>query len=97
MPAKKNFTTANDAVDKLFTVSPAEEQAPVPKQSNKNRKRSERFCLLLDEQLKEDLTLLSKAINSKSVNDLMVTVLSEYIERQDNQTKLNQYRTLLEG
>ena len=59
-------------------------------------KRAERFGLLLDERLKEDLVHLSKAKGSKSVNDLIITILLEYVERVENQTKLDQYRKLLQ-
>jgi predicted HicB family RNase H-like nuclease len=60
-------------------------------------KRSERFGLLLDGRLKEDLTHLALANGSKSVNDFIVTALLEYVEKEDNQTKLKQYRVLLRG
>lgn len=138
MPRKKNFTTADGAIDKLFTapnkddtkqaqdtidtletnisnntnITHDENDTHISQDTNttndykpankskhydKRGKRAERFGLLLDEQLKEDLTLLSKAINSKSVNDLIVSALLEYVERQENQTKLKQYRKLLQG
>lgn len=59
-------------------------------------KRAERFGLLLDEQLKEDLKHLSMAKGNKSVNDFVVTILLEYVEREENQKKLEQYRKLLQ-
>ncbi len=58
-------------------------------------KRGERFGLLLDKQLKDDLTHLSMAKGSKSTNDFIVTVLLDYVEQDDNQTRLRQYRKLL--
>ena len=141
MPRKKSFTSADSAIDKLFTVpnkgnskeannthhtndnnhtnndkvsydtdiEHIEKYTHVSHDTNnykpankskhydKRGKRAERFGLLLDEQLKNDLTLLSKAINSKSINDLIVTVLLEYVDRQENQARLKQYRELLQS
>lgn len=67
----------------------------ISKHYNERGKRDTRFGLLLDEQLREDLSLLSKATNSKSLNDLIITVLLDYVEREENQAKLEQYRKLL--
>ncbi len=58
-------------------------------------KRDVRMALLLDEQLREDLNLLYKATNSKSLNDLIITILLSYVESDENQAKLKQYRKLL--
>ena len=58
-------------------------------------KRDERLVLLLDKQLKEDLRLLCNATGSKSVNDLIVTILLGYVEQPVNQSKLEQYKQLL--
>jgi len=58
-------------------------------------KRGVRFGMLLDGRLKEDLMFLSKATGSRSVNDFIVTVLLEYVEREDNQERLELYRRLL--
>jgi len=66
------------------------------KDFTKRGKRTERFGLLLDEKLKKDLNNLSRVTNSKSVNDLIINVLLEYVEREDNQVKLEQYQKLLE-
>ena len=66
------------------------------KHYNERGKRAERFALLLDEQLKIDLRHLSMAKGNKSINDLIITVLLEYIEREENQIKLEQYRQLLQ-
>lgn len=67
------------------------------KRHNDRGKRVERFGLLLDERLKEDLRHLSMATGSKSVNDFIVTVLIEYVERSDSQLKLTRYRKILQG
>jgi len=139
MPRKKNFTTADGAIDKLFTAPKEEEpdesiqdtpiindtqetkdtietnvsktvneshvthDTNVSKPTNKSKhydergKRAERFGLLLDERLKEDLKHLSMAKGSKSVNDFIIGILLEYVEQKENQTKLEQYRKLLQG
>lgn len=67
------------------------------KHYDKRGKRSERYGLLMDSQLKDDLRLLSNAMGSKSVNDFIITILLDYVERTDNQIKLEQYRKLIEG
>lgn len=124
MPKKKDFTTADSAIDKFFSPQKIEvipkhaddtdidkdidKDTPIIKVANDERvankskhfntrgKRNERFGLLMDERLKEDLTHLSRAIGSKSVNDLIVTVLLDYVELEDNKIKLEQYRQVLE-
>ncbi len=58
-------------------------------------KREERCGLLLDKQLKEDLKHLANATGSKSVNDLIVTILLDYVEQPHNQTRLTQYKDIL--
>jgi hypothetical protein len=58
-------------------------------------RRNERFGLLLDKQLKEDLFYLSKATGSKSINDFLITILLEYLERPENQLILEKYKELL--
>jgi hypothetical protein len=60
-------------------------------------KRTERLGLVLDERLKDDLKHLSLALGNKSVNDFIITILLEYVGREDNQKKLGQYKKLLEG
>jgi len=104
MPArKKNFTAADgDAVSKLFFKNEPAEAGDMPDTAvwegaaKRGRgKRSERFGLLLDEQLKEDLGLLFKATNSRSVNDLVINILSDFVAREDNQARLRQYRELI--
>ena len=120
MPTKKkDFTTADGAIDKLFTP-PQNEQSQqtqdtiitndtqhsndanvskppnISKHYKERGKRAERLGLLLDEQLKEDLRHLSMAKGSKSINDFIITILLEYVEREENQAKLEQYRKLLQ-
>jgi len=68
----------------------------VSKHYKERGKRGERFGLLLDEQLKKDLNHLSMARGSKSINDFIITILIEHIEKEENQTKLEQYRKLLQ-
>jgi hypothetical protein len=129
---KKDFTTADGAIDKMFStasvqsndrraaeesskaqIQPGEETANntehthvthiadvkkptnVSKHYDERGKRDVRLALLLDEQLREDLNLLYKATNSKSLNDLIITVLLDYVESEENQAKLKQYRNLL--
>ena len=101
MPKKKpDFTSADNAIDKFFTPPPdgrSAETAHQTKPEGRRGKRAERFGLLLDGQLKEDLALLSKATNSKSINDFLVTILAEHVGREDSQARLKQYRKLLRG
>jgi len=65
------------------------------KHYDKRGPRKERFGLLLDERLKEELTLLSKVTDSKSVNDLIVTVLVDYVEKAESQIKLERYKEFM--
>lgn len=139
MANKKNFTKADEAIDKFFTLKYIGEDIQdsnnikhanitkntqitddtnvgkhtqytqhnndtnIPKVTNKSKhydergRRAERFGLLIDKQLKEDLKHLSMATGSKSINDFIVTVLLECVERKENQAKLEQYRKLLQG
>ena len=121
MARKKDFTTADGAVDKFFTprsndqdthdtndahnakdtkntkVDNNTKTTNKSKHYNERGRRAERFGLLLDEQLKTDITHLSKATDSKSVNDFIVTVLLEHVVRPESQAKLKQYRKLLQG
>jgi len=57
--------------------------------------RKERFGLLLDARLKDDLVHLSKIAGHRSANDLVFTVLLEYVQQPENQARLRQYRELL--
>lgn len=58
-------------------------------------KRSERYGILLDKQLKEDLQLLCSADNNRSLNDFIVTTLLDHVETPENQQKLIAYKKLL--
>jgi hypothetical protein len=96
---KKDFTSADSAIDKFFSSNQDEKptnDAQHTHITNERGKRAERFGLLLDKQLKEDLFYLSKATGSKSINDFIIKILLEYVERTENQTKLKQYKKLLE-
>ena len=57
--------------------------------------RKERFGLLMDGQLKNDLADLARATGSRSVNDLIITVLLDYVEGEGVQRKLAGYRDVL--
>lgn len=129
--AKKDFTKADGAVDRLFArAKPAKvenitnitditkltedtddtydtnvtKQTKYTKHTNiKNKSkhyddrgpRNQRFGLLLDSKLKNDLTHLAKVTESKSVNDLIVSILIEYIDNEKTQTILKKYRDIL--
>lgn len=122
MAKKKDFTTADGAIDKFFTQPQntditCDKQDPInindesyskhthinnnknvtnkSKHYDERGKRDKRFALLIDEQLKKDLIHMSKITDSKSVNDLIITVLLEYIDEENNQTKLKQYRKII--
>jgi len=139
MATRKDFTKADGAIDRLFTVKHdnvtnesndsnntkdtkhthdtnimhdynIKKHSNVTKHTNdynntkptnKSKhydtrgKRGVRLGMLLDGRLKEDLMYLSKATGSRSVNDFIVTVLLEYVEREDNQARLELYRRLL--
>jgi|GEM_PF-2213128 len=126
MAKKKDFTTADEAIDKFFTQPQNIEinqntdilddhQIPITtndgsdsttndniaKSSHKSKhydergKRNKRYVLMMDEQLRKDLTHMSKITDSKSVNDFILTVLLEYIGEENNQAKLKQYRKIL--
>lgn len=85
MGKKKGFTLPDpDGAISAFFFKPEEPPAE-PKLRNR------RVNLLLDKQLKEDLTILSKG--AKSLNDLIVTVLAKYVE--ENQQKLSRYKSIL--
>lgn len=73
----------------------------VSKPTNKSKhydtrgKRSERYGILLDKQLKDDLQLLCNATNNRSLNDFIVTILLEHVNTPENQKKLTAYKELL--
>jgi len=104
--AKKDFTGADGAIDRLFTQSKPTNDTKHTKHTTHTAKnkskhyegrglRSQRLGLLLDEQLKNDLKLLAKAMDSKSLNDLIVTALLEYVEREEMQDKIAKYKDFL--
>ena len=135
MAKKKDFTSADSAIDKFFTppksnatainadianeptglgtgnanitkdtyINNISHNTNISKVAHKSKhyddrgKRDERFGLLLDKQLKEDLVHLSKVSGSKSVNDLIVTILLDYVNQEDNRVKLKQYREILQS
>jgi len=126
--SKKDFTKADGAIDKMFTLTkPAYDanlsndtpntnytnisnnsiDANITKDTfvsnnatnkskyyNERGPRKERMGLLLDKPLKEDLTRLYKATDSKSVNDLIFDILLAYVEDPANQAKLAHYNSL---
>jgi len=51
--------------------------------------------LLMDTQLKSDLTQLANATGSRSVNDLIITLLLEHIEQPEIQARLGRYKELI--
>lgn len=57
-------------------------------------KREIRHGLLLDKQLKEDLTMLCYATGNRSINDYIVSLLIEHTEQPENQNLLKEYRKL---
>ena len=65
------------------------------KHYDKRGKRNERLGLLLDGALKRDLVCLSKISGNGSLNDLVVTVLVNYVEEKENQERIKQYHELL--
>lgn len=65
------------------------------KHYDKRGKREERYALLLDKQLKEDLRLLANATGSRSVNDFIITILIEYVDEPKRQEVLRAYKELL--
>ena len=105
--SNKDFTSADAAIDKFFSKT-KEEQTQNTQQAHNTQqtqntniseqieKRNERFSLLLNKKLKNNLFNLSKATGSKSINDFIVKVLSQYVEKTENQAKLEQYKKLLE-
>jgi len=60
-------------------------------------KREVRHGLLLDKQLKEDLSMLCYATGNRSINDYIVSLLVEHTEQLENQKLLNDYRKLKKG
>ncbi len=106
-PQSQDYKEDNDSQNTKDTYdSNVNKQTHITKQTKATHKskhydargkRGERFGLLLDEQLKDDLTHLAMAKGSKSTNDFVVTLLLDYVEQEDNQIKLHQYRELLKN
>jgi len=57
-------------------------------------KRDVRHGLLLDKQLKKDLTLLCYATGNRSINDYIVSLLIEHTEQPKNKRLLENYNKL---
>ena len=57
-------------------------------------KREARYGLLLDKKLKEDLVQICNAKGNRSMNDYIITLLIEHIERPENKKLLEEYRKL---
>lgn len=93
--------TNNTIIDNDIDITNNTKHTHVSQPTNKSKhydvrgKRSERYGILLDKQLKEDLQLLSNATNNRSLNDFIVTILLEYVEKPKNQEKLTAYKELL--
>ena len=96
---KTNISKNNKHTHKTNNTNNKNNTKPTNKSKHyeERGRRGERFGLLLDEKLKDDLTHLSKATGSKSVNDLIITVLIDFVEQEGNQAKLKQFRKLLQG
>jgi len=108
--SKKELTTAASAAATKFFSAPAEEEntniynntkhTNINNVSNKSKhydergKRDTRHGLLLDKQLKEDLTLLCHATGNRSINDYIVSLLIEHIEQPENKRLLENYNKL---
>ena len=57
-------------------------------------KREERYGLLLDKKLKEDLIQICNAKGNRSMNDYIITLLIEHIEQPENKKLLEEYKKL---
>jgi len=105
-PLSDNQLTDDDEVaagaDAADEVKRANKSSLSAKRGAKNKSkhfeergpRNERFGLLMDAQLKEDLNILAKISDSTSVNDLVVSVLLDYVGGEDVKKKLAQYRKM---
>ena len=105
---KKNLTAAaTNAADKFFSrpgdsndgnITQHSENTNAghkPKLYEARGKRDERYGLLLDKRLKEDLIQLCNAKGGRSMNDYIVGLLIEHTEQPENKKLLEQYRKLL--
>jgi len=61
------------------------------KHYDKRGKRDIRQGLLIDKQLKEDLSLLCRATGARSINDYIVSLLVEHTELPENQKLLEEF------
>jgi len=64
------------------------------KHYDKRGKREIRYGLLIDKQLKEDLTLLCNATGNRSMNDYIVDILIKHTELYGNKKLLEDYKKL---
>jgi len=65
-----------------------------PIKAKEDKKRTERFGILMDKQLKLDLQHLTNCNDVRSANELIVSILQEYVNQKANQNKLEKYRQL---
>jgi hypothetical protein len=87
-----NTKITNNENDTKYTNIPNKS-----KHYDERGKREVRHGLLLDKQLKEDLTLLCYATGNRSINDYIVSLLIEHTEQPEKQKLLNDYRKLNKG
>jgi len=66
------------------------------KHYDKRGKREIRYGLLLDKQLKEDLSQLCNATGNRSMNDYIVSILIKHTELYENKKLLEEYKKLNE-
>ena len=64
------------------------------KHYNDRGKREVRYGLLLDKQLKEDLTQLCNATGNRSMNDYIVSILIKHTEQPENKKLIIEYNKL---
>jgi hypothetical protein len=104
MSKKDLAQAAGAAADKFFSSQAgAAEHTNVAKHTNvthkskhydERGKRDARYGLLLDKQLKEDLTQLCTAAGSRSMNDYIVSLLIEHTEKPESKKLLQDYKNL---
>jgi hypothetical protein len=106
--AKKNLTKASEAAVNKFFSNPENDgdinnNDKISNVTNKSKhydergKRDLRHVLLLDKQLKEDLTRLCHATENRSVNDYIISLLIEHTEQPENKKLLENYQKLRDG
>jgi len=64
------------------------------KHYNERGKREIRHGLLMDKQLKEDLTQLCNATGNRSINDYIVSLLIEHTEKPESKKLLQEYKNI---